>query len=125
MKTQEAGSQVLYWELCGSVTWNKSLPLPGPQFSLLCYGVLKREILRILPALPAGSELGCLNQGSASVGAPGLGTENGEEIENPPNTHSPPGSARPTHTSMLELKARFTLALIFTTCPTLGEKSRR
>lgn len=31
------------------------------------------------------------------MGAPGLGTENGEEIENPPNTHSPQGSARPTH----------------------------
>lgn len=32
----------------------------------------------------------------------------------------PPPAGPATHTSMLELKARFTLALIFTTWPTLG-----
>lgn len=32
-----------------------------------------------------------------SVGAPGLGAENEDEVENPPSTHLPPGSARPTH----------------------------
>lgn len=65
-------------------------PAPGPQFSLLCYGVLNRKSLRILPILPAVSELCSLSQGSVSMGVLGLGAKIGEEVENPPSTHSPP-----------------------------------
>lgn len=54
--------------------------------------------------------------------------ELGAEVERKQKTHpapTHPQAAPAPHTSMLVLKARFTLALIFTTCPTLGEKSRR
>ena len=68
--------------------------LPGPHFSLLCYGVLDGKIL---PALPAGPELCCLHQGFASVSVPGLGAESGEEVGSPPSTLSSPVNACPAY----------------------------
>lgn len=84
-----------------------TFPSLGLSFPFRVTGVGQVD-LRSLPNLPAAADLHCLSRDAARV--PGLGTENEEEAENPP-----------THplTSMLELKARFTLALIFTTCPTL------
>lgn len=95
MKCEDQGDwkSVSHWNLCDLVTWDKPLPLPGPQFSLQCYGVLDRKILRhSLDTLTAVSNPRCLDQGSVGVSVPRLGAENGEEVENPP-----PGSLHPTH----------------------------
>lgn len=55
---------------------------------------------------------------------PRLGAEKGREGRKTQPPTYPPQAATTPHTSMLELKARFTLALIFTTCPMLGREKQ-
>lgn len=101
----------------GSDTQGKSLAPPGSQFSLLSYGVIRQEDYEALPN-PVMQSSACPDKAMQGRVSPGWELRARKKRKRPAPTHPSPGDAAP-HTSMLELKARFTLALIFTTCPAL------
>lgn len=98
--------------LTRSISPEHAPSLPWPPCSLLCYGILARKTLG--SSYPA-SHLGILVRVLQCVGAWAWILKDKVEQEGQPTPQAGPA----THTSMLELKARFTLALIFTTWPTL------
>lgn len=98
--------------LTRSISPEHAPSLPWPPCSLLCYGILARKTLG--SSYP-DSHLGTLVRVLQCVGAWAWILKNKVEQEGQPTPQAGPA----THTSMLELKARFTLALIFTTWPTL------